>query len=1144
MKKIKKRAMAILLTVMMILSSLPMGITAVATVSSSDASSVYVVVPETIYLKASKGEATTAQYYINNTFNNSTNEITLDAVNNETTGKIYFKNTDATSVKVTVSADSDTVTVSGITSGSFYSLSSGYTNLTVNSLTLSNGVAAGSSSLIIWIFVATLSDGTTESYFAFTTVYSPYYTPVAAAAYETRTNGVAIQGVSWISGIHAIDSTYNYSVTYGTKTTVNLTYLSPLLGNLVTTAGTAASNYTGASSLSGSTYSSEYAAMYVETSNNNANAENMASSYTGTLYVDTTRNSNLNTIPNVTVGFLVSNVNKSGGTLYYYVSDFTSELTSLPSNHYNNAQGFSAQAGTDYYTYDGDIFYGSLESTYESISSGGSKLIYNGTWDKSLTSLTTNATYAVKGAARFKVSDSAYINCMSFVNVIRVYKDDLRAQIETCVESGWQENWCSDSNAWSTYLDALQEAYYYLGKPDATSTEVSNALSALTTAYSALTKKTSQTVTAYHYALNKVLNEDGNWTGKYLVSKICNNISAETYWLDSEGATVAYGQNVTLSGYSRSNYTCAGYVLSDEDNTVSLGTTLTERPDYTSTSTSATLVRSDDDYVFGKTVIFYYIGDTVTLTIDADGGDIGTCNDSVTATVGSVFSLPTPTKTGYTFTGWTLENNYGRLDETENTFTFGKYDNSITAGWEEVDTYTVTWINEDGTVLETDTDVEYGATPEYNGPTPTKAADAQYTYTFADWTPEISKVTGDVTYTATYESTVNKYKVTFANYDGNVLSEQQIEYGSSATAPADPTRDYDTTYHYTFNGWDKDYSSITADTTITATYTSKEHTCTSDVTTAATCTQDGVMSYTCSCGYSYTEEISATGHTPEVRGASDATCGNDGYTGNTVCSDCGETLSSGKTVQATGNHTYGEWKTVTEATCVDAGEKKRTCSVCRYTETAEIGINSDNHVNTELQGDKEATCGDDGYTGDTVCLDCGVTNETGTTIDATGDHTIVIDEAVEPTCKTGLTEGSHCSVCGTVIEAQETIPATFPHTYGDGVVTKQATCDEEGIMTYTCTVCGHEMTETIKALGHVDNDDDGVCNNCDENISSDSGNSSSSSSGSSSSSKGWDAFRCKMCDQYEANKDTPVIGFFYTIVHFFIHLAHYIGYLT
>ena len=71
-------------------------------------------------------------------------------------------------------------------------------------------------------------------------------------------------------------------------------------------------------------------------------------------------------------------------------------------------------------------------------------------------------------------------------------------------------------------------------------------------------------------------------------------------------------------------------------------------------------------------------------------------------------------------------------------------------------TFTVTWKNYNGTVLEKDENVPYGTTPEYNSATPTRPASGRYTYTFDKWTPEIVAVTGNAVYTATYKSTYHR----------------------------------------------------------------------------------------------------------------------------------------------------------------------------------------------------------------------------------------------------------------------------------------------------------------------------------------------------------------------------------------------------
>ncbi len=148
--------------------------------------------------------------------------------------------------------------------------------------------------------------------------------------------------------------------------------------------------------------------------------------------------------------------------------------------------------------------------------------------------------------------------------------------------------------------------------------------------------------------------------------------------------------------------------------------------------------------------------------------------------------------------------------------------------------YTVTWQNYDGTPLETDEEVASGATPSYDGETPTKPADAQYTYTHSGWTDgtntyslseTLPPVSEDITYTATYSSTVNTYTVTWVDEDGvSVLeTDSDVPYGTTPTFDgATPTKDSDEDYNYYFNTWSPEISAVTGDVTYTAVYTAVE----------------------------------------------------------------------------------------------------------------------------------------------------------------------------------------------------------------------------------------------------------------------------------------------------------------------------------
>ena len=146
----------------------------------------------------------------------------------------------------------------------------------------------------------------------------------------------------------------------------------------------------------------------------------------------------------------------------------------------------------------------------------------------------------------------------------------------------------------------------------------------------------------------------------------------------------------------------------------------------------------------------------------------------------------------------------------------GSSDSSSEGG----NTYTVRWENYDGTLLEEDKNVKEGEEPTYDGATPTREATAEYSYTFAGWTPALEIVSKDITYTATYTSAERKYTITWKNYDGTVLeTDENVPYGVDPSySGAAPTRAETTEYTYIFAGWDPSPTMVVKNETYTATF--------------------------------------------------------------------------------------------------------------------------------------------------------------------------------------------------------------------------------------------------------------------------------------------------------------------------------------
>lgn len=136
------------------------------------------------------------------------------------------------------------------------------------------------------------------------------------------------------------------------------------------------------------------------------------------------------------------------------------------------------------------------------------------------------------------------------------------------------------------------------------------------------------------------------------------------------------------------------------------------------------------------------------------------------------------------------------------------------------------------------------------------------------------------------------------------------------------------------------------------------------------------------------------------------------------------------------------------ASCVETGIMTYTSQT--YSEMITETIPKTGH-NIVIDCAKSETCTETGLTEGSHCSVCDAVIKKQGTTPATG-HKSVTDKAVNATCtKAGLTEGSHCSVCNEVLVKQENIPI-IPHKYKSSVV--QATADSRGYTTYTCSTCG------------------------------------------------------------------------------------------
>ena len=259
-----------------------------------------------------------------------------------------------------------------------------------------------------------------------------------------------------------------------------------------------------------------------------------------------------------------------------------------------------------------------------------------------------------------------------------------------------------------------------------------------------------------------------------------------------------------------------------------------------------------------------------------------------------------------------------------------------------------------------------------------------------------------------------------------------------------------------------------------------------EITTAATCTQDGVKTFTCTlCGETRTEVVGSSGHV-----ASETFENSDPEGHYHVCSVCGEKTDD---IQA---HAFEDGEVIKQPSATEEGLQKIVCSVCGYESTKVLSPETHTHVFDREVADakylvSEATC-----TAKAVYYKSCACGEKGTETFKYGEyaaHTLVKTDRIEATCaQSGVEAYWTCSVCGNLFSDENgqneiselvVIPATG-HTYGDWkkdvtghwyecsvcgdkkdfaahTPDKDAPTETEGVV---CTVCGYEIQP---AAGHV-----------------------------------------------------------------------------
>ncbi len=817
MKKLKK-SLSIILTLVMLFTTFcffPLDLGAIE--AEAAISGIKIVVPETIYLTPSSGASTTGQYYVNNNSDGSVKT----AYDTAASVAVTYPGAKLESVSVS-NADIGAISgLNGTTLGSGAATASG-------AITLNSGLNAGSTALVEWIFVFTVN-GKTQTHYAYSVAYAPWYQPVGAASKAVGAwHNTYASSILWVSGVHGYSDGSRANSWY-----VQTANFLPMLGTIKAPSNNNPDTNWIQSGSNGLSPTMAYNSITESGTNYHARANTI--SPTANITVDISRYSNFNQIPNFKVGFMVTDkdgITENKGTHAWYVSDYG---TNNGNSYYNGTDRGGSQYTGDWNDTGTKIWYSDSDNAC------GIK-VNQQSWNKAISG---TADFRLKSAARSEykatITSTGWNNNFVNISVTGANKGSLRSAVMAGTSYA-KENYTSAT--WNEYYSALKSAATNLGNPTSSTVDTST----LTT------KEAALQTTAYFDANGGTLGcapsvdfvIGGNATASFpqttLISAYPASRTGYTFkgWSTDKNATsapetVTVGFNETVYAVWEANkydvvfdnmfnfnaFNITGSL--DINERTETGFTVTSTAGDGNTGFSVAMpVEPGKTYVFKADVQFEAVSggyDMYVHTLDS------TLAGDTTATPDTLNGAHREGNVYISLTGQTTNTTpYIRFTAGDNTaFIKIRFDANAVGNKLTVNNIR---IYEEGTVAD---GVSYEApvTVTYDSaygtlPTPTKTG-----YEFLGWydadgnqvsSADTVKITATQTLYSKWE--IGNYTITFDTNGGSTISPISGNYGTAVTKPADPTK-----HGYLFTGWDKTIPDTipAGDMTITASWSENSY---------------------------------------------------------------------------------------------------------------------------------------------------------------------------------------------------------------------------------------------------------------------------------------------------------------------------------